>query len=307
MRLKAGRLKAGRLKPGLLLALGALALVALWATGTLGALGWRIAELQRALQGLLAGEIAALRGGERAALAGLIGLCGAYGFLHALGPGHGKALIAGAAVGTRATARRMALIALAGSLAQAGVAVAAVYGGFTLLGVTARGLTGGVAAWLEPVGNIAIALIGAWLLARGVRALRAPAALDGRHGHAHGPDCRHAHGPTPAEAEQATSLGATLALIGAMAARPCTGAIFVLVIAWRMGLPGAGAAAALAMGLGTAAFTALVGWLAVGSRDAAFLSAGGGGARLLAPSLQIAAGGLIVAISVLPAVGALVR
>jgi nickel/cobalt exporter len=282
------------------LALGAvgLAAAALWSSGALAAIGWWAFQQQRALQGLLAGELTALRGGERAALWGLIGLCAAYGFLHAVGPGHGKALVAGAAAATRATARRMALIALAGSLGQAGVAIALVYGGFALLGASARALTGNAEAWAQPIGTLAVALIGAWLLVRGLRALRPAIRGEGAGGHApgHGAPCGHDHGPSPEAAARATGLGATLALVAAMAARPCTGAIFVLVIAWRIGAPAAGAAAVVAMGLGAAAFTALVAWLAVTSREAAFLSAGSkGAARLLGPGLQVVTGGLMLA------------
>ncbi len=291
-----------RLSAALLLALAALACLALWASGGFATLGWWVAARQRALQDALAGEISALRGGRDAALWGLLALCAAYGFLHALGPGHGKALIAGAAVGTRATARRMALIALAGGLAQAGVAIVLVYGGLAVLGLTARGLTDGAARWVPPLGNLAIAAIGAWILARGLAALRrSRAEARGRghdHGDEHGPACGHRHGPSAEQAARATSVGATLALVAGMAARPCTGAMLVLVIAWRMDLAWAGVGAVVAMGLGTAAFTALVAWLAVSSREAALLSAGSGGAaRLLAPGLQIVAGGAILAVA----------
>ena len=58
-----------------------------------------------------------------------------------------------------------------------------------------------------------------------------------------------------------------------------------------------GAAAVVAMGLGTAVFTLIVATLAVAGRDAAFLAAGDGrAARLLGPGLQIAVGGLIFGI-----------
>ena len=58
-----------------------------------------------------------------------------------------------------------------------------------------------------------------------------------------------------------------------------------------------GAAAVVAMGLGTAVFTLIVATLAVAGRDAAFLAAGDGrAARLLGPGLQIAVGGLILGI-----------
>ena len=80
--------------------------------------------LQQALQAALAGRLQDLRAGEGTAFWSLLALCAGYGFLHALGPGHGKVLISGAAVGTRATALRMGMIALAGSLAQAAAAIA---------------------------------------------------------------------------------------------------------------------------------------------------------------------------------------
>jgi ABC-type nickel/cobalt efflux system permease component RcnA len=277
------------------------ALAWLWASGGLAALGWRIAAEQRAMQDALAGAIAALRGGDGAAAATLVALCGAYGFLHALGPGHGKALVAGAALGSRATARRMALVALAGALAQAGVAIALVYGAFALLEVTARGLADGAVRWLTPAGDLAVAAVGAWLLARGLGAWRAAPAAGGGGADA----CRgHRHGPSAQEAARAESPAALLALVAGMAVRPCTGAIFVLVIAWRMGAPEVGAAGVLAMGLGVAAFTTLVAWAAVRSRELAFGPAAGA-VRLLGPGLQVAAGGVILALGGLALVGRL--
>jgi ABC-type nickel/cobalt efflux system permease component RcnA len=196
----------------------------------------------------------------------------------------------------------MSLIALAGSLGQALVAIAAVYGAFLLFQATARGAADGGEAWIDPIGNAVIALIGAWLVARGITALRSPepAACGCGHGH-------HHHHPDPDAVARAEGFGPTLALVAGIALRPCTGALFVLVIAWRMDLAGAGALAVLAMGLGTAAFTILVALLAVGSRDAAFLTAGDGrAARLLAPTLQIGAGALILAVGTILFCAALV-
>ncbi len=282
---------------GLLLAAAGLAAFALWAAGGFDVVAWWLLQQQREMQATLAAQIQALRAGEPAALWSLIAVCAGYGFLHALGPGHGKALVAGVAVGTRATARRMALIAVAGSLGQAAVAIAIVYGALALFTVTARETVQGVDRWAAPAGNAAIALVGIWILWRGLRALPAArqSAEAGESHHDH--CCGHAHGPTEREAAEATSLRATLGLIAAMAARPCTGALVVLVLAWGFGLPGAGIAAVIAMGLGTAAFTVLVALAAVSGRDAAFLAAGDGRrARLLVPGLQIAAGGLIFAI-----------
>jgi ABC-type nickel/cobalt efflux system permease component RcnA len=257
------------------------------------ALLWWAAQAQHRVQDTLAAQVQALRAGEPGALVTLLGLCAAYGFLHALGPGHGKLVVSGAAVGSRATARRMAAVAVAGSLAQAAVAIVLAYGGLALFEATARGTVAAAERWIQPAGTLAVAGIGGWLVWRGLRALaaaRRPAA-----GHDHGQCCGHRHGPTAAEVERAGGTGATLALVGAMAARPCTGALFLLVIAWRFDLAAAGAAGVVAMGLGTAAFTLLVAVLAVAGRDTALFAAGGGRAgRLLAPGLQLAAGGVIL-------------
>jgi ABC-type nickel/cobalt efflux system permease component RcnA len=264
-----------RLTAGLLLALAGLAALALWAIGGFQAIGWWVVQQQHAVQSALAGRIQALRAGEPAALWSLIALCAGYGFLHALGPGHGKALVAGAAVGTGATARRMALVATAGSLGQAAVAIALVYGALAIFEATARGTVAAADRWVAPAGNLAVALIGAWILWRGLRALGA--ARSGAHAHDHGQSCGHAHGPDPAEVARATGPAATLALIAAMAARPCTGALVVLIFALAQGLVWAGVMATFAMALGTGITVATLAGLAVGAKGLAERVFGGEG------------------------------
>lgn len=276
----------------------ALALVLLsagwaWQAGAFQALGHWVLMQQRWMQDALAARIGGLRAGEPGAFWALVGMCGLYGFAHAVGPGHGKALIGGAAVGGRATAARMMAVAVAGSLAQAAVAILLVYGGFAIFEATARATVGTVETWAAPAGHAALAAIGVWILVRGVRAWPRGGAHDHDHDHDHGPGCGcgHAHAPDAGAVADAKGLGATLALVGAMAARPCTGALFVLAIAWQMGVARAGAAAVVAMGLGAAAFTAIVAVLAVSGREAALFSAGGGRVgRAAVPALQVGAG-----------------
>jgi ABC-type nickel/cobalt efflux system permease component RcnA len=104
--------------------------------------------------------------------------------------------------------------------------------------------------------------------------------------------CGHRHGPDAAEVARLSGWRDAALLVGGIAIRPCTGAIFLLVIAWRFDLVWQGLVAVVAMGLGTAAFTVLVAVGGVAARGATlFASAGGGRAGALAlPVLQLGAG-----------------
>ncbi|MFO7856592.1 MAG: hypothetical protein R6V44_15505 [Paracoccaceae bacterium] len=289
-------------------ALSALALLAglavlAWWQGWYGDVARWAAYQQRDVQNAIAAAVTALRRGEPGALATLIGGAFAYGFVHAVGPGHGKALIGGAAIGSAATARRMAALALISSLAQSGTAILLVYGGLGLLAFGATQAMDLTERWLMPASALAMAGIAGVLILRGGRALLAagapaPALVGVPHGHGHahahdhGPDCGcgHRHAPTAEEVENVHSLRDALALIAGVAIRPCTGALILLVIAWRADLVWAGLAAVVAMGLGTASFVTAVAVSAVAARNAALFA--GRGARIGA-TLQIAAGVLI--------------
>jgi len=280
-----------------LVLLGALAAGwTLWETGAFAQIGHWASERQRDFQNAMAGAVSALRRGEASAFWTLIAVSAGYGFAHAVGPGHGKVLLGGAALASRASAWRMAGLAVASSLAQSASAVILVYGGLQVVSVSARWAVGAAEDILAPVSAAAIAAIGALLAWRGARAALA---TGGGHADAHGTACGHAHGPTPGQVEALSSWREAAVLVASIAIRPCTGAIFLLVIAWRMDLVWTGLAAVVAMGLGTAAFTVAVAVSGVAARGATLFAGTGSarGAALAAPLLQIAAGLAIVLLS----------
>jgi len=270
------------------LALALLATALVWATGGFDALARWASAGQREVQGSMAGAIRALKAGEAGAFAGLMTLAFAYGFFHAAGPGHGKALIGGYGLGRRVPALRLSAIALASSLAQALTAIALVYGGVFVFDWGRERMEDVAERWLAPASYAAIAAIGLWLLWRGLAGLR----RDGTRDHDH---CGHAHGPTPDEAARANSLRDAALLIGGIAIRPCTGALFLLVICWRLGVDAAGILGALAMALGTATVTVAVALLSATAREGALTGLASGAAARVLPALELTAGALILA------------
>ena len=146
---------------------------------------------------------------------------------------------------------------------------------------------------LEPVSYALIAGVGLWLVLRGarhLRGLRKPV-------HAHDTvcaSCGHAHGPSVEQAAEVRSWRDAAAIVAAIAVRPCTGAVFLLILTWRFGLDWAGIIGAFVMGLGTASITVLVAFAAVGLRESALqLVSNRGTARMMA-SAEIAAGALVM-------------
>jgi ABC-type nickel/cobalt efflux system permease component RcnA len=295
-------------------------MLGLWGAGLLGDFSAWLRDSQREVQARLAGAIRALRAGEAGALAVFFAICFAYGLLHAAGPGHGKLVIGGYGVARRVTARKLALLSLISSLAQAAVAVAAVYLFVALLGLSRQVAAERVEGVIAPLGSAALLGLGLYLLWRGMRGLwrvygRAadpaqghvgahaghhhgddPRHEDGHdHGHDHGPDCGcgHAHGPSVAQVEAAHSPREIIALVLGIALRPCTGAVFVLILTWQLGLALAGIAGAFVMGLGTALFTAFVALGSVAAREGAFGGLGLGHLARVLPWAEMAAGAMI--------------
>lgn len=222
---------------------------------------------QRDIQNTMARALRAVQTGDAQALWVLCSATAAYGAVHAIGPGHGKILIGGAALASGATLRRLAILTVLSSLAQSVMAIFIV--GALVFG--ARMSSGGAIdvteTWLAPLSTVLIAAIGLVLVWRGLRAFRAYAVerstvSGGASVHKHTRDkvcgCGHAHGPSVEEVHSLESLKDAAAMVASIAIRPCTGALFVLAIAARFDAFAAGCLAVLTMGLGTAAFNLVV-------------------------------------------------
>jgi ABC-type nickel/cobalt efflux system permease component RcnA len=146
---------------------------------------------------------------------------------------------------------------------------------------------------MAPVSYGAIALVGVWLGWRGVRRWWASRPMD-HHEHHEGCGCGHAHGPDPEAAAKVGNWREAAVLIASIAIRPCTGAIVVLLLCWKLGIDLAGIAGAFVMGLGTASVTLLVAFAAHGLRSSALMQvAGGKGALRLQAIIEIAAGAIV--------------
>lgn len=287
----------------------ALLMGVLWLAGGFEEVVHAALAAQRQAQDALAGAVRAIRANEPGAVLGLLTVSFTYGVLHAVGPGHGKALIGAYGVARRVPVLRLSLLALAASLAQAGVAVVLVYAALAALGLTREAVTGIAERAVPAFGNLLIGGLGLWLLWRGVRGLarmrKAQDVAQGHHGHdghrpdrhhEHGPDCGcgHAHGPTVAQVEAVTGWRDAALLVAGIAMRPCSGALFLLILTWQLGIGGAGIAGAFAMGLGVALVTMGAALLAAWAREGAFASLSGGALHRVLPLAEAVVGAVIL-------------
>ena len=231
----------------------------------------------------------------------------AYGVLHAVGPGHGKAVISSYVLADGRTMRRGVFLSFlaAGIQALSALVLVAVL----MLALRATGMQIRVMeAWLETISWGLVALVGAWLVYYQLRGPFASANAADGHGHhqAHGHHHHHAHShdhghhhadgcevcahlPAPAELQGDLSWRRACAIAFAVGIRPCTGAILVLVFAIGQGLWWAGVFSTLAMALGTAITVSTLAALAVGSRELAKRLAGGSSSKW-SERIQLAAG-----------------
>ena len=157
----------------------------------------------------------------------------AWGALHALSPGHGKAMVAAYLVGTRGTARHA--VALGATVTITHTA------GVFLLGVVALGLSEYVLPedlypWLNLVSGLMVLGVGAYVLRKNVLRRRA------HHHHHH-----HHHHPDELSWRGILAMGTAAGII------PCPSALVVLLGAIAQGEIALGMLMIVAFSLGLAA------------------------------------------------------
>lgn len=180
----------------------------------------------------------------------------AYGVLHAAGPGHGKLVVTSYFLTRRARLMRGVLLASAAAFTQALAAILLVGVPVLLLGLTRADAMGGV-RYLELCSSLLMTGIGLLLV---VRAWRGETGCT--HDHASMP-CRH-HGSGLVGLRRENTSFTLMSL--AVGARPCSGAVLVLLFALANDIVPAGLLAVLAMAVGVALTTSLSSLIGIGAR-----------------------------------------
>ncbi len=231
-----------------------------------------------------------------------------YGVLHALGPGHGKVVIATFLATHPARVKTSIRLTLLASLLQGSVAIGLVTVMLVILQTSSRQLHLS-SFWLEKGSYLLVIGLG---MLMGYRALRAlwralrprPAplfrAFQSHHQHDAQCGCGHAHLPTPQQMQGSVSLKTQLLVVVSMGLRPCSGAIMMLLFAKVIGVYGWGVLSAAVMALGTALTISAIGVLVQQARSVAQRLAQpretAGRARLLIPLLTLT-GSLILIVA----------
>jgi len=221
---------------------------------------------QRALNRKLAKSVRELkRNGSPSAAYTLILASLLYGFFHAAGPGHGKAVISGYLLASRQTIRRGIMLAFAASFLQAISAIIIVMVLVLVLKATGARIS-------EAIGGVTRVSYGLIVLAGlGVLWTTLRTSSQGAcQAHTHEKvcsTCGHAHMPDPDQLEKVTSLKTMAAIIFAVGIRPCTGAVLMLILAFTHGILMAGLVATFAMSLGTAITVSILAALTLGVKQ----------------------------------------
>ena len=229
-----------------------------------------------------------------------------YGVLHALGPGHGKVVIATFLATHPAKVKTSIRLTLLASLLQGSVTIGLVTVMLVVLKTSSRQLHLS-SFWLEKGSYLLVIGLGVMIGYRALRSLwralrPAPVfrAFRPHHQHDEHCGCGHAHLPTPQQMSGNVSWKTQLLVVVSMGLRPCSGAIMMLLFAKVIGVYGWGILSAAVMAVGTALTISAIGLLVQQARSVAQRLAQPGAvsgiSRLLLPTLALT-GSLILIVA----------
>ncbi|MEL4013759.1 nickel/cobalt transporter [Dryocola clanedunensis] len=180
-----------------------------------------------------------------------------YGVLHAIGPGHGKFIVTTYLSTNNETPFVSRAVPFLGSLMQGLTAIAFVFILSVLLNLSGGDLS--QSRWyVEKLSALLIGAFGMFIIWRAVRGYR-PAKMQikslvpaGQSGHQHDDQCGCGHNHGVGYCGRDGSWMTHLGVIVAIGARPCSGAIMILLFSNALGFITWGIMAVMTMALGTA-------------------------------------------------------
>lgn len=175
-----------------------------------------------------------------------------YGVLHAIGPGHGKFIVTTYLSTNKESQTAARVVPFLGSLMQGVSAILFVF----ILAVGLNLASGDLSTsrwYVEKISAVMIAAFGAFIIYQALKSLRPRKmtlfALKPLHQHDEQCGCgHHGVGGELTQGDWKTRLGVILAI----GARPCSGAIMILLFSNALGIVSWGMAAVMTMSLGTA-------------------------------------------------------
>ena len=191
------------------------------------------------------------------ALVALVGACCLLGALHALTPGHGKALLAAYLVGDRGTARQAVALGVMITLTHTAAVLAL---GAAVLAAGRYVVPGVIVPVLTVAAGVVVLVLGIRLVRRRWAAYRAPEDHADGHGHGHGHSAGQRHVgllTRPAGLRGLAAMGVSAGII------PCPEALSVLLLAIGLNRTALGMVMIVAFSVGLAAVLVGLGLLLV--------------------------------------------
>lgn len=241
----------------------------------------QIADWQRLFNQLISDNLHHIQQHSAAAGVTLITASFLYGVIHALGPGHGKFIIASYLSTHESRLKQSIKLSVFSSLTQGIVAVVATSVVLIVLNLSSRYFKLSQ-LWLERGAFLLLAGLGLYWIFQGSRTLKKPSATifqinkltplsssqtssqSAVKNHRtfsteHAPVCAcgHQHLPNAQQLKKAEDWKSQLLVILSIGMRPCSGAIFVLFLSYMLDIYLWGVVATLAMSLGTGLMLAL--------------------------------------------------